>query len=75
MVESDQPSRHALPGSSHLDETFDVKFVDREEYLRLAISNNILRRWDDTENGIRSLFDPATGIRYAIAEGNLFRNN
>ena len=71
---TESPSRHVLPaGHTQLDETFDCKFIDREEYCRLAISNRILLRWDDPVKSIRGLFDPATGIRYAIAEGNLFQ--
>ena len=71
---TESTTRRLLPaGHSQVDETFDCRFIDREEYCRLAISNRILVRWDDPENAIRGLFDPATGIRYAIAEGNLFK--
>jgi len=75
MVESDQPSWHVVPSAAAGadSETFDAKFVDREEYVQLAISNKNLVRWDDPENDTRGLFDPATGIRYAIAESLLFR--
>lgn len=51
----------------------DCRFIDREEYCRLAISNQSLVRWDDAANSTRGLFDPVSGIRYAIAEGNLFK--
>lgn len=51
----------------------DCRMIDREEYCRMAISNQTLVRWDDAANSMRGLFDPHTGIRYAIAEGNLFQ--
>lgn len=51
----------------------DCRIIDREEYCRLAISNQSLVRSDDAANSTRGLFDPVTGIRYAIAEGNLFK--
>lgn len=70
---TESPSRKRIPLSlPRQAETTDCIFVDRDEYCELAISNQSLIRWDDPANCIRGLFDPATGIRYAIAEGNLF---
>ena len=51
----------------------DCRLVDREEYCRLAISNQSLVRCDDPASSTRGLFDPVTGVRYAITEGNLFK--
>ena len=64
-----------LPGGGQDLSDVNTKFIDREEYARLAISNLFLTRWDDPNSSTRGLFDPRTGIRYAIAEGNLFKAN
>ena len=71
---TESPSRPKLPSSLPRQVANpDCRFVDREEYCRLAISNQTLVRWDDAASSTRGLFDPATGIRYAIAEGTLFK--
>jgi len=62
------PARASQPGSA------DCQIIDRDEYCRLLICNKTLVRWDDPKSSTRGLFDPATGIRYAISEWNLFRS-
>ena len=48
------------------------RFVDRETFLRLALSNRHLVRADDSAASLRGLRDPATGITYLAAEEDLF---
>jgi hypothetical protein len=71
VTESPSPARIQVVLPRSVNAT-DCRFVDRDEFCQLAISNKTLLRCDDPENSTRGLFDPATGIRYAIAEGNLF---
>jgi len=74
-IESQHPAGSVVPMKPQAaDADTECRFVSRDEFRDLSISIKELIRWDDPQNSIRGLFDPETGTRYAIAEGNLFNN-
>ena len=48
------------------------KFVDAEEFVRLAVSSQSLVRADDPHAGLRGLLDTKTGTRFLAEEEKLF---
>ena len=50
----------------------ECRFVDVDEFHKLAISSRQLIRCDDVEAGLRGLCDPASGARFMIEEEKLY---
>ena len=44
------------------------QFVEPEEFVRLALSRDVLVRSDDPLRGVRGLYDPATGITFMVEQ-------
>lgn len=44
------------------------EFVEPEEFVRLALSRDVLIRSDDPVHGVRGLYDPATGITFVVEQ-------
>ena len=44
------------------------EFVEPEEFVRLALSRDVLVRSDDPVLGIRGLYDPASGITFVVEQ-------
>jgi len=51
----------------------DCVFVDREEFCRLLVSRQSLKRAVDRTTNLAYLIEDATGRHYAIKQDQLFR--
>lgn len=60
-------SRAPAPTASEGNAT-RYQFVEPEEFVRLAVSRDVLVRSDDPIQGVRGLYDPVTGITFVVEQ-------
>jgi hypothetical protein len=51
----------------------EIRVVEADAYCRLVTSRRLLLRSDDHAQGIRGLYDPASGVRYVVEEWKLLK--